>query len=441
MKIIHPILLLSTLCCALAGHAQNTVIFSDDFNSADSYHTETTLNATCKEYTSCMEEGHLLKKWIYTWNYSYEGDWRQAFYSVPKGASYMEQSGRSAANLDNYRLLANTPVPSDAERYIVEFKLYKADNDPIFFLLGADIWGNSGVEIGYENQLPGTDQNAPDAYLKGHLLPDTKVVGMGTRGVWWNVKIDVRVSDKFIVWTMNDKLMAQGRLYNIKNGGYFGMYVKYDRGSRFDDFKITVTPKYTTNETPLSIYYASASLRENKPAGTLAGVLKTIDPNIDDTFTYTLVQGTGSVGGDNSCFTIRGDSLFTTRPLDYETKSVYSLYLKSTDKGGLSRTQELLVAVGNIANETNAAEQLNETGFRISPNPCHELLYIEHPNTGFSPYTLEVYDLTGKNLYRERHDSPVVSIDVSPFCAGVCLLRIHHAGKVLTSRFIKQEIW
>jgi hypothetical protein len=55
--------------------------------------------------------------------------------------------------------------------------------------------------------------------------------------------------------------------------------------------------------------------------GTSVATLSATDADAGDTFTYTLVNGTGST--DNASFTISGNSLRTAAVFDFETKSSY----------------------------------------------------------------------------------------------------------------------
>ncbi|WP_219634524.1 cadherin repeat domain-containing protein, partial [Flavobacterium chungangense] len=64
------------------------------------------------------------------------------------------------------------------------------------------------------------------------------------------------------------------------------------------------------------------------------GVLSSVDVDAANTFTYTLVAGAGST--DNSAFTIRGANLQIKASPDFETKSSYSIRLRTADQGGLS---------------------------------------------------------------------------------------------------------
>src|SRR5262249_59916607 len=58
-------------------------------------------------------------------------------------------------------------------------------------------------------------------------------------------------------------------------------------------FTLTNTPS-----PPTDIALSGSSVPENQPAGTTVGTFSTTDPDVGDTFTYTLVSGAG--GTDNA---------------------------------------------------------------------------------------------------------------------------------------------
>jgi len=95
-------------------------------------------------------------------------------------------------------------------------------------------------------------------------------------------------------------------------------------------FTITVT---NVNEAPTDISLSNSSVAENQPVDTLVGDFSTTDPDTGNTFTYTLMAGTGDT--DNASFNISGDSLRTSEVFDYMTKNSYSIRVRSTDQGRL----------------------------------------------------------------------------------------------------------
>ncbi|MBN2275499.1 MAG: cadherin domain-containing protein, partial [Bacteroidales bacterium] len=105
----------------------------------------------------------------------------------------------------------------------------------------------------------------------------------------------------------------------------------------------TLTP---VNDPPVDITLSASSVQENQPAGTLVGTLSTTDPDAGDSFTYSLVSGTGST--DNSNFTISGSSLLTNTVFDYETKQTCSIRIRTTDSGSLTYEEVFTINILNI---------------------------------------------------------------------------------------------
>src|SRR4029079_9452233 len=105
------------------------------------------------------------------------------------------------------------------------------------------------------------------------------------------------------------------------------------------------------NSAPTDLAVSPSSVQENQPIGTTVGTFATTDPDAGNTFTYTLVSGTGST--DNGSFTIVGDTLKTNAVFDYETKNSSSIRVRTTDQGGLSFEKALTITILDV-NENHA---------------------------------------------------------------------------------------
>src|SRR5207245_1167797 len=82
----------------------------------------------------------------------------------------------------------------------------------------------------------------------------------------------------------------------------------------------------------------------------------TTDPDAGDTFTYSLVGGTGAT--DNASFTIAGNQLKTAASFDFEAKSSYSIRARTTDAGGLFFEKVFTIGVTNV-NEAPVAQPVD----------------------------------------------------------------------------------
>jgi hypothetical protein len=65
----------------------------------------------------------------------------------------------------------------------------------------------------------------------------------------------------------------------------------------------------------------------------VASTLSSTDPYVGDTFTYSLVSGTGDSG--NASFNISGRQLRSSIIFDYGSQNNYSICIRTTDQGGL----------------------------------------------------------------------------------------------------------
>ena len=100
------------------------------------------------------------------------------------------------------------------------------------------------------------------------------------------------------------------------------------------------------NQAPTDILLSNSSVAENAGANAVVGTLSTTDPNSSDTFSYTLVTGTGST--DNASFNLSGNTLRATSSFNFETKSSYGVRIRTTDAGGLFFEKAFVIAVNNV---------------------------------------------------------------------------------------------
>jgi len=103
---------------------------------------------------------------------------------------------------------------------------------------------------------------------------------------------------------------------------------------------------------------SSTIIAENYLQNAVIGTFATTDPDVGDTFTYSLVSGTGSA--DNTAYTIEGIQLKANASFDFETKASYSIRVRTTDAGGLFTEQSFAISVTNV-NEASTTLTLNNT--------------------------------------------------------------------------------
>ncbi|WP_353674753.1 ExeM/NucH family extracellular endonuclease [Synechocystis sp. LKSZ1] len=134
-----------------------------------------------------------------------------------------------------------------------------------------------------------------------------------------------------------------------------GDTIWYNNGTISKDLPATNQQKFRSevvtlnvlNHAPTDIDLSNGNINENVPANTIIGNFSTTDPDTGNTFTYSLVTGLGDT--DNSAFTIDGNQLKINNSPDFETKSSYSIRVKTTDQGGLSYEEEFSIKVLDAA--------------------------------------------------------------------------------------------
>ncbi len=85
---------------------------------------------------------------------------------------------------------------------------------------------------------------------------------------------------------------------------------------------------------------------ENIAANSLVARFQSTEPNLNDRFTYSLVEGFGD--RDNAAFTIQNDQLRIKQSPDYETQNSYSIRVRTTDSAGSFYEEELSLSVNDI---------------------------------------------------------------------------------------------
>ncbi len=112
-------------------------------------------------------------------------------------------------------------------------------------------------------------------------------------------------------------------------------------GTVSKQFLLNVTD---SNDAPISIGLSGTSIFENLAAGSFLAKLSTNDPDQNQsTFTYALVNGSGSAG--NASFFVRNDSLFSNTIFNFENLASYSIRLSSTDVGSASIQQSFNLSI------------------------------------------------------------------------------------------------
>ncbi|QNI97980.1 cadherin repeat domain-containing protein [Synechococcus sp. RS9902] len=100
------------------------------------------------------------------------------------------------------------------------------------------------------------------------------------------------------------------------------------------------------NEAPSALTLSASEFDENIAGGSAVATLSTSDQDNGDKHTYKLIHGKGDA--DNSLFAIKNKTIKIIDPPDYETKSTYSIRLKTKDSGGLTLKKAFTLNVNDL---------------------------------------------------------------------------------------------
>ncbi len=236
-----------------------------------------------------------------------------------------------------------------------------ADGDDIIYGLASNdyIYGGNGndiIEGGVGNDaLAGDSGNDIYIFNKGDGQ-DIIVDYDTTSGNTDTIRFGVGINPTDITLTKDQEnlyLSLNGTTDKITVLGWF-----YDTGYRVEKIEFANNTTWqildnanglkmvSENQAPTNLILSNSNIAENQAIGTVIGNLSTTDPDTNNTFTYSLVSGTGST--DNGLFSISNNQLRANSSFDFETKNSYSIRVRTTDQGGLSFEKQLTIGVTNV---------------------------------------------------------------------------------------------
>ena len=178
------------------------------------------------------------------------------------------------------------------------------------------------------------------------------------------------------------------------------------------------------NTQPSNISISRTAFNEIIPAASLIGTLGTTDFNTEDTYTYSLVSGTGDT--DNNAFRIDGDQLLIVDSPDFETKSSYSIRLQTIDSGGLTFERSLDLTVNEwvtdqliTTTETNVFPKFENSYLSLATSPGGSISLDTAQDFSFANYTYitdrghEAYRNPVKNAFYVSENSALLQYQFS----------------------------
>lgn len=135
----------------------------------------------------------------------------------------------------------------------------------------------------------------------------------------------------------------------------------------------------TFNSPPTDIQLSNHTVPENSLAGKVIGLLTATDPDPDEAFTFTLS------GTDAEAFFVQENDLLAKRPLDYETKSLYTFLIHVTNSSGGTFSKSFTIQVLDV-NEPPIIESflINDGAASTSSQKVTIKTLITDPDAGDS---------------------------------------------------------
>ncbi|AFY54222.1 RHS repeat-associated core domain protein [Rivularia sp. PCC 7116] len=117
------------------------------------------------------------------------------------------------------------------------------------------------------------------------------------------------------------------------------------------------------NQVPTDLFVIPANIPENAPGNSVIGTFNTVDSDVGDSHSYSLIAGEGDT--DNNAFSIVDNELQINQSPNFETKSNYSILVRTTDQGGLFFDKSINITVSDV---NEAPTVLNISNENIAEN-------------------------------------------------------------------------
>lgn len=225
---------------------------------------------------------------------------------------------------------------------VVKFQVYKASANAVINVLDTLIF-SQGASVGtLSNPFIASDDHAPTAIqLSGISIAENLPVGSLVANITAS-DIDPGSTFSYSITALQPEgTQFQLNAAQLKSNivfNYEADSLKLINLEAIDGGGCTYTQTFTlhiinANDTPTVINFSQQVISDHQQAGSFMGRFSTIDEDVVDSYTYSLVSGIGST--DNTQFYISHDSLFNVSQINYIVQSVYHIRARSTDAGGL----------------------------------------------------------------------------------------------------------
>ena len=254
----------------------------------------------------------------------------------------------------------------------VKFKIYNASSNTVLNVLDSVLF-YQGIQTGtlanpftlYTNHVP------TDITISNYTITENSALGTPISTLSATDQDNTTTFNYSLTTTQieNTQFLISGNLllvntnfdYETDSIKVIELHVDDNGGcSYIETFTITIVDG---NDAPTELNLSSPFISDHQQAGSFMGEFFTIDPDLNDMHTYSLVPGTGS--NDNAQFYIQNDTLYNVAQLDYTAQSIYYIRARTTDLGSLFIENTFTL---NVSNVNDAPTDILLTNFNIDEN-------------------------------------------------------------------------
>ena len=207
-------------------------------------------------------------------------------------------------------------------------KTYKSTFFIRIFFIGSFLYSQGGLTLKNDNAQVEEDGAVSINVLKNDNIKDKS-----------NLILEVVEEPKLGTAEVQGKKIMYTP--NLDQNGVDEFKYKADIGTASGIAQVRVNIN-AVNDPPKEVVINTNSIDENTAAGTIIGKLDVVDPDIKDTYKYSLARD------NKDDFSLDGSNLLSKRPYDFEKNSSYTLSIQVTDSGNESIVGSLVIEVKDV---------------------------------------------------------------------------------------------
>jgi large repetitive protein len=224
----------------------------------------------------------------------------------------------------------------------VNYKIYNSTTNQVYNVLDSIVFANNTQVGGLTLPIVMYSNHAPtNIMLANKTINENKTIG-SLVGLLTATDVDANTTFSYTLapnvldnnmYKIVGNQLQSNAVFNYENDSVNTIELVVNDGGGCSYTKQFVLSILNVNDTPTVLNAAIPRVSDGQQAGSVMGIFTTIDEDVNQAHSYTLVAGIGSV--DNNKFYISNDTLFNKDSIYYPTQNSYYFRTRSTDAGGL----------------------------------------------------------------------------------------------------------